>query len=318
MRRESWSQVRHRQWAAVAFATFFFLTAFTVAVSAQEVTLACSFEQTDGLVGAPLLLTLTISQKANAGVQTAFPLHMFPGQAGPDSCFKVRCTGPDGKELPMLVKEPNAQFAAHVRRERITGTGSFRATFNIEPWFKPPAGGPYKIEAAYEWTQDVQKLAPHWKGKTNVAKTAVSLHAMDYGALDAAARERLNKALEEIPRYQRVKEHEQTLTAMGAAALPALHDALQIGNLDLRRSILRVLGAIHSPASVQPLIHCGLNLGGENMVDVSLLEARDAALLAYGDAILPQLKKAATRENALESAIAKISNRAASGASDKP
>jgi len=87
------------------------------------------------------------------------------------------------------------------------------------------------------------------------------------------------------------------------------HHVLLPDRLHLRRSILRVLGAIHSPESVQPLIHCRLNLGSENMIDVSLLEAHDAALLAYGDAILPRLK---------EAAIAKISNRAASGASNKP
>ena len=49
-------QVHRPEWAACALAALFLLIAFPFAASAQEVTLACNFDQKDCLVGAPLLM----------------------------------------------------------------------------------------------------------------------------------------------------------------------------------------------------------------------------------------------------------------------
>ena len=285
--------------------TGFFLAVVIVSTAwSQDIQLSCNCDQKEYVAGAVIPLKLSVTRK-DAGEPLTFLVHFMADSLGNLSCFKVRCWGPDGKELPLQLRNPQEGMKQHIRKYTLTGGSEFSETIDLLTWFHPPIGGPYKVKAFYEWTDDVEKYAPHWKGRTNAAACEFSVRGVDYGALDEASRTKLNNLLNKLRDSRKRPAAIQELAAMGRPALPAFHDSLQLADLNIRKGLLRVLAAIKAPESLPVILNCPLMLRG-NMIPQDVQKARDDALCAYGEAALPLLETAATKDETLKPAIVRI------------
>lgn len=272
---------------AVAVAAL--LTAFASACPGAVIEMGCRLEQPVFLTEAPVPLRLfLIAREATEPVPIL--VHADYPRLGPRSCFKARCWGPDGVELPPALAPMPPWMADMVVPQSIAPHGpAWSVRIDLATWFRPPPGGPYRVEVCYDWPGPPRGKQPHWTGRTNVATATFSVRELNYGPLSASERARLDDLLEFLKQPQLRSVARDELAAMGPRALTALHDALGMGGLPRRAALIEALAAIGDESSLPPII--AANAGPTAAVP----QAKERAVLAYGARAVPAVVEAMKR-----------------------
>jgi hypothetical protein len=251
------------------------------AAAAPRLEMDCRLDQPEYLAEAAIPLRLFLTAR-DTPAPIPFLVHADYPRLGARSCFKLRCWGPDGVELPnVLTPMPSWMEEMVVPQQTAPGGAPWSVRIDLAAWFRPPAGGPYRVEALYEWTGNAAGKPPNWVGRTNAASARFTVRELNYGPLAPRRRARLDDLLELLKQPQTRAVARDELAALGPPALTALHDALAMGHLPRRAALIEVLAAIGDDASLLPII--AANAGPTDAVP----RAKERALVAYGPRAAP-------------------------------
>lgn len=251
------------------------------------VEMGCRLDQGQYLVEAPIPLRLFLTARETQAPVPVFVHAEFP-RLGARSCFKVRCWGPDGSELPISMPAMPSWMEKIVVPQLAPVAGpAWSVRIDLATWFHPPAGGPYRVEVRYEWLEKGGR--EHWVGRTNAATATFSVRELNYGPLTARERTQVDDLLEFLKQPQTRTVAQEELAAMGPRALTALHDALGMGGLQRRAALIDALSKIGDASSLLPII--AANSGPTEAVP----QAKERAISACGERAAPAVIEAMKR-----------------------